>query len=166
MTIITSNFIVNGTISNFPALYANTMTAPSLSNIRVESDLDVNGSVFTTKRMDVGSTIFATFRLTSNVQFSGSNEYVSTSNTLPMDMSSTDMSAMTGIPMVVPSYQIFNQQNGVITVPTSGIYNLHMQGNFSNSIPNAMNGVYYRFLKESHSNARTAAVISSGNVRV
>ena len=39
-----------------------------------------------------------------------------------------------------------------------------MQGNFSNSIPNAVNGVYYKFLNESHSNTRSAAVISHGDI--
>lgn len=162
--IITSNFIVTGTISNFPALYTNNMTAPDLSNIKIHSDIAVEGCISTNSRMDVGSTIFATFRLNSNNSFAGSNEYIARSNNITMDFTSSDMSAMSNMTLSIPSYQVFNQTTGVITVPVSGFYNLSMQGSFSNnaSLSNPKNGVYYRFLNHSYSNARVAANISSG----
>jgi hypothetical protein len=36
------------------------------SNLTIDSDLHVQGDVFRTGRVDVGTTIHATFRLTSN----------------------------------------------------------------------------------------------------
>lgn len=168
MTIITSNFIVNGTISNFPALYTNNMTAPGLSNITINSDLSIKGDVFTNGRMDMGNTIFAKFRLNSNIPFQNTNEVAAKSNHISMDMTSSDMSAMNSnnIPMVIPSYQVYNGSTGVITVPTSGFYSLEMQGSFSNDInvSNPMNGVYFKFLNHSYSNARTVANIQNGSL--
>lgn len=165
MAIFATNFTVTGTISDFPALYTNNMTAPSLSNITVHSDLDIVGNVFTNGRMDVGNTIFATFRLNSNVAFSGSNEIIAKSNQLTMDMTSTDMSGMSNVPMAVAPYQVYNQSTGVVTVPTSGFYTLSMQGSFSNVASGSdshTNGVYYRFLNQSFSNARCHANLSPG----
>lgn len=163
--IITSNFIVTGSISNFPALYTNNMTAPDLSNITIHSDINVTGVIKTPTRMDVGSTIFATFRATSNINFSSSNEIVARSNQLIMDVTSSDMSAMSAsnIPMAIPANQVFNYTTGTITVPAAGFYSLYMQGSFSNSTssPAPVNGVYYRFLNHSHSNARVSPVLSS-----
>ena len=164
MTIYTSNFIVTGTISNFPALYTNNMTAPELSNIVVKSPLEIQGDIYTNGRMDVGKTIFATFRLNSNIPLNGSNEYVAKSNEMTMDFTTTDMSGMSNVPMTVPPYMVYNQSTGIITVPTSGFYNLSMQGSFSNSIPDAVNGVYYRFINQSYSNARVAANTSYGPI--
>lgn len=165
MAIFTSNFTVLGTISNFPALYTNNMTAPSLSNITVNSDLDIVGNVFTNGRMDVGKTIFATFRLGSNIAFNGANEIIAKSNQITMDMTATDMSGMSNIPMVVAPFQVYNQSTGVVTVPTSGFYTLSMQGSFSNVANGAdarTNGVYYRFLNHSFSNARCHATLTPG----
>lgn len=166
--IITSNFIVTGSISNFPALYTNNMIAPDMSNITIHSDINVTGVVKTPTRMDVGSTIFATFRAPSNINFSGSNEIVGLSNQLIMDQTGSDMSAMSAsnIPMVIAPFQVYNATTGVITVPISGFYSLSMQGSFSNSTssPPPINGVYYRFLNHSHSNARVAPVLSSSSL--
>lgn len=165
--IYTSNFVVTGTISNFPALYTNSMTAPDLSNITIHSGVTVDGDVFTQGRMDVGKTIFATFRLNSNVNFNGANEFSCTSNQLTMDWRTTDMSGMSNIPMVVPPYQVYNQATGVVTVPTSGIYHLSMQGSFSNvatGATNRVNGVCYKFLNHAHSNARVHAQTSPGQL--
>lgn len=162
--IYTSNFVVLGTISNFPALYTNSMTAPGLSNIQIYSGLDVTGDVHTRGRMDVGDTIFATFRPSSNISFSNRSEIVAKSNEITMDMTSTDMSAMSNVPMVIQPYQVFNRTTGIVTVPTTGIYTLSMQGSFSNdaNASNIKNGVYYRFLNHSYSNSRVAGNITSG----
>ena len=161
--IYTSNFVVTGTISNFPALYTNSMTAPALSNIAIHSGVNIDGDIFTQGRMDVGKTIFATFRLGSNVTLDGNGEFIAKNNQISMDMTTTDMSGMSNVPMVIPPFQVYNQSTGVVTVPTSGIYHLSMQGSFSNvatGATNRINGVYYRFLNHSHSNARRHAVMS------
>lgn len=163
MTIYTSNLIINGTISNFPALYTNNITAGSFSNISVNSDLNVIGSVYSTKHMDVGDTFFATFRFSSNLVLPpGGGEASATSSNIGMDRTASDMTPMSNIPMSIAPHQVFNSATGVVTVPTSGLYNLSMQGSFSNSVVGALNGVYFKFLNHSFSNSRVGAVIAPG----
>lgn len=164
MTIYTSNLIVNGTISNFPALYTNNVTTTNpMSNIAFASDIAINGSVFATRHMDMGDTVFATFRISSNLPLpNGGGEAIGNSNhIIGMDQTQSDMSAMSNTPMSIPPWQVFNRTTGVVTVPTSGLYNISMQGSFSNSTPGATNGVYFKFVNHSYSNARVGAVMSS-----
>ena len=164
MTIYTSNLIINGTISNLPALYTNNITSGSFSNININSDLNVQGSLFCREHLDVGDTAFALFRLSSNLPIpSGGGEAVAKSNhIITMDTTASDMTAMNNMPMSIPPYQVFNGQTGSVTIPTSGLYNLSMQGSFSNTTPSALNGVYFKFLNHSFSNARFGASISPG----
>lgn len=162
--IYTSNLTVLGNISNIPAMYANVLQSSTNSNIQFQSHVDINGDVFTNGRMDVGKTIFATFRLSTNKSFAGSNEVASAGSNFVLDNTASDMTGMSGIPLAVPAYNIYNYNTGIITVPTSGFYYLNMQGSFSNSVPGASNGVYYKFLNHSHSNARRAAHISTTNL--
>lgn len=162
--IYTSNLVISGALQNITSVYANSMTSGSSSNIQIRDSIDIAGSVFTTGRMDLGKTIFATFRLNSNLPFSGaSNERTASTNLITFDPTNSDMSGMSGIPSSVQPQNIFNSNNGVITVPTSGFYHLNMQANFSNSASasNIQNGVYYKFLNHSYSNARISPVQTS-----
>lgn len=165
MPTITANvFNVTGKLANM-TLFTNNIGADGYSNISVSDNLHVGGSVFIDKRMDVGSTIFATFRLTSNVPFTN-NELQLTSNEMLFDWMSSDMSSMNGIDMSIPRSNIYNQTTGEITVPVSGLYNLEMQGVFSNNgnVPNLQNGVYYYFKNHPHPTTRVAAKMTSGNI--
>lgn len=165
MPIYTSNFIVYGSATGMP-IYANTLGMNNYSNLSVESDLHVTGDVYSTGRMDVGSTIFATLRLTSNVNFSSATngEVFATDNRLIMDWTSTNMTGMNTVPMAVSPGNIYNSNTGVITVPTSGLYSIHLQGAFSNSIQQCTNGVYFKFLDHPNPNARIAANTTNGNI--
>lgn len=165
MTIYTSNLIINGTISNFPALYTNNISANAFSNISVNSDLSIRGAVYTSKHMDAGDTFFATFRISSNLPLpvGGGEASGTSSNIFGVDRTASDMTPMNNVPMSIPPYQIFNGATGVVTVPTSGLYNLSLQGSFSNSGggAGAINGVYFKFLNHSFSNARVGPVMSA-----
>jgi len=166
MTIITSNFIVNGTISNFPALYANNITASDFSNIKIHGGVDVYGDVYAKGRLDFSDTIFVTLLLSSNVQFSGSHELVVKNNQFNVDITQTDLSASSNVPMVIPPPLAYNHTTGIITIPASGLYNFSVQGSFSNDVnaTNVHNGVYWRFLNHSHSNARIAPNMTAGDL--
>ena len=163
--IIASNIIVTGTISGLP-LYTNTLEANTLSNINVMNDLSVAGSVFTTERMDCGMTMYAMFRQTSNLNFTGSSELFPSSNTFIMDFPSSDMSGMTSIETVIPPQNVYDFATGRITVPASGLYQLEMQGVFQNDpgATNVENGVYYRFLNHPYPLARIGANFTSGSL--
>jgi hypothetical protein len=167
MGVIYANALnISGKLQNM-SLYTNTMGTNGYSNIVVEDSLHVQGSVFTSGRMDVGNTIFATFRLNSNLPFSNNvTELRAASNTFTMDFTSTDMSGMMGIPMTVPSSNVFNQATGVVTVPVNGLYNLEMQGHFENdpAKTNVENGVYYYFINHPHPAARVQAHMTSGDL--
>lgn len=163
-TISANVFNVTGQLANM-TLFANSLDANGYSNLTVSDNLHVGGSVFVDKRMDVGSTIFATFRLTNDVLFA-SNELHLTSNEMTIDWTSTDMSSMTNINMSIPRSNIYNPSNGEITVPVSGLYHLEMQGAFSNEggLSNVQNGVYYYFKNHPYPAARVAANMTNGNI--
>lgn len=163
--IIASNIIVMGTISGLP-MYTNSIGANNLSNINVNSDLSITGSVYTAERMDCGMTMFAMFRQTSNLNFTASSELFPSSNTFVMDFPSSDMSGMSSIDTVIPPNNVYDFATGRITVPASGLYQLEMQGVFQND-PNATNvenGVYYRFLNHPYPLARIGANFTNGSV--
>jgi hypothetical protein len=121
----------------------------------------VQGNIYGSGRMDLGATIFGCFRLTSNLAFGEASEIHGGSNLLQFDMQSTDISAAT----LAPPYQVYDPDTGIITVPWSGFYTLQMQGVFSNEGASFKNGVYYRLLNHSHSNARLGASISSDTIQ-
>lgn len=160
MTIYTTTLNVTGQLRDVPNIYANTLSAPAYSNVTINSDMQVNGNMKGTGRLDTGVTMYATFRLNSNISFSNEEVY-GTSRFIP-DFTSSDMSGMSNMPMSVGPGQIFNYSTGVVTIPTSGLYSLFMQGSFSNNpLHNPYkNGVYYKFLNMSHSNARIAPSVS------
>ena len=164
MTIYATSIYVTGTMCNVP-VYANELSSTGFSNLNVGSDMYVNGTIHGTGRMDVGATLYAAFRPMSNMVFTGGSSQLTGGNFI-YDWTSADMTAMSNMTLSVPRSNIFNPSTGVITVPVSGLYNLEMQGSFSNSgnLPAPQNGVYYRFLNHSYSNARRAASMTTGNI--
>lgn len=168
MTIYTSNLIINGVISNFPALYTNNMSASTMSNIRVLSDMEVQGNICTYGCMDIGNTMFGYFRLNSNIPFAEfaneKNEVYAKSNLMVMDFQSSDISGMSSLPISIPLGEVYDQATGILNVPITGYYHITMQGSFSNSISNVVNGVYFKFLNEAFSNARNAVVMSPSTI--
>lgn len=165
MTIFASNLIINGTIGNIPALYTNNINTNTLSNININSDVNIKGIVACTRHLDVGDTIFATFRLSSNLALPATGGEASPTSTqiTGMDMTSSDVSGMSNIPMSVPKWKIFNGSNGIVTIPTSGLYNISVQGSFSAS-NNIYNAVYLKFLNHTYSNARVGVAMTSAPV--
>jgi hypothetical protein len=170
MAIYATTFIITGSNNNIPQVYTNSLTPEGASsNININSDVVISGNVLTTKKMGVSKTIFATFRPSSNIAFSGSNQLHALSNAtnlFELDMTSTDMFGMSDMGLAIPYADIFDESNGVIRAPITGFYNLAMQGAFSNdpSKSNVQNGVYYYFPNRSHSNARIAACITEANI--
>lgn len=160
MGIYCNNFYTT-TLSQGQDIYANTIAASNLSNVSIQSDLRVDGDIYSTGRMDGATTVFARFRLGSNQSFAGSNEFFATSNLLAMDLTSTNMNGMDTMDRIIPNHQVYNQSNGVISVPVNGLYYIEVQGAFSNVDPAAKNGVYLRFLNHTYPTSRVASVITS-----
>ena len=160
MTIITNSFYCTGSMCNIP-VSANVLQNPGFSNLVVASDLRIQGVVHTTNRMDTGATIYATFR-PPNMLSLGDGQPQVHGGTFQFDWTGADMSAMDGMPLAVPRPNILNSNTGVVTVPVSGLYNLYMQGSFSNNegFSNPINGVYYYFQNQSFAGSRRAAVFS------
>lgn len=156
-----------GTITGLP-VYANTIATPSLSNINIESDVHVKGNVFANGRLDTAGTMYATFRLGSNVPFDTTPELVPSSTlTLPYDPQAGDLSTMLTMNLVLPNPNDFNDFTaGYITLPASGLYSIHIQGSFIND-PNktdVKNGVYMRFLNHPRPTARVGVAYSANDI--
>lgn len=163
MTVYASNIYVSGSVSGMP-MYTNTLATNGLSNIIATSDMHVDGNVSTSGRVDTTSSMYATFRLTSNQSFAAAPEITPSSNAyFQYDGTAGDLTTMLTVPLVLPNPNDFNDFSaGWITVPASGLYSLSIQGSFSNnpSFPTPKNGVYFRFLSCANSNSRIAAVFS------
>lgn len=163
----TNNLNILGRLENM-TLFTNSLDANGYSNITVADNLHVNGNMYTSGRVDVGSTIYATFRLQSNIGFPA-NEIQCTSNSFIMDWTSTDLSGIQQpipVKLSVPTSNVFNTTTGEITVPISGLYVIEMQGAFINgeTATNIQNGVYYYFNNLPFPNARVSAQITNGQI--
>lgn len=161
MTINASNFYNTGSMLNIPNIYANNITTPGLSNLTIDSSVDINGAMRSLYSKH-NSTIYATFRLTSNLPFTAHER--TADDKFVLDFTTTDMTFMNSMPMEIAPNNIFNYTTGLLTVPVSGLYYIHMQGSFSNSVEGAKNGVYYYLKNWNHSNARVIPAISSESV--
>lgn len=164
MTIINANiFTVAGTLRDM-TLHANTLGSDGYSNITINDNLRVGGSVFTSQRMDVGTTLFATFIPASNMGFAGKNEVCGWSNMFTFDWMTSDMSGMSNMSLSIPRSNIYNVATGEITVPVSGLYHLEMQGVFQNGGGNVQNGMYYYFKNHPRPTARIAANMTTHTI--
>lgn len=166
MTIYTNSFIVTGAAYNSP-IYTNTLGMNGYSNMSITSDLFVEGDVYSSGRLDVGTTVYATFRLASNTEFGGSNEFSGGGGSaLALDFASSRLTDMASMSIAVPSSNIYNDDTGVITVPIDGLYSVEMQGSFSNisDAANAQNGVYYKLLDRVYPDCRIAGNIVRGSL--
>jgi hypothetical protein len=152
MTIYANNLVVNGSF-NGTSLHANNIGAGSNAVLNVMSDIAVNGSVLSKGRLEAGSTMYMTMRVTSNVDM-GANEHYIVNYDMILDPSASDP---VSISAVADYTTIWNWMDGTFTVPVDGLYTLQMQGAFSNSVPDATNGVYYYFRNHAYPNARYAA---------
>ena len=162
MTIYTNSFTITGAAYNSP-IYTNILGMNGYSNMTIDSDLHVGGNVFSSGRFDVSTTVAAIFRLTSNVSFETSNVYSDTTNTFSLDFLSSDIGEMSNLPMVIPSSNIYDPNTGIITIPMNGLYNLEMQGSFSNSTQaQTQNGVWYKLIDATYPDVRVSANISQG----
>lgn len=159
MTIYTNSFTITGAAYNSP-IYTNTLGMNGFSNMSIDSDLYVGGNVFSTGRFDVGTTVAAIFRLTSNVTFAASNVYSDTTSAFGIDVGSSDIDEISTLPTIIPASNIYNPSTGIITVPMNGLYNLEMQGSFSNS--HAQNGVWFKSLDAPFPDVRMSANVSQG----
>jgi hypothetical protein len=163
MPIYASTVNVAGTISGLP-IYANNLAADSMSNIDIQDDVHVNGDIYTAGRLDTKSTMYATFRLTSNVSFTTSELHPSSELILRYDETAGDLSTISKLPLVLPNPNDFNDFSaGYITLPVTGLYNIQVQGAFENDPAFASiikNGVYFKLLNRSHPNARLACDFS------
>lgn len=164
--IFTSNLVITGTVKDMP-VYTNTLAAASMSNISIEGGITVHGSVFSTGRIDYGDTMYGFFRLSSNQSFSNASEIYTQSNWFVYDYTSADMVSMSNVVSDMNElYTLINYQTGVIRIPISGLYHIHIQGKFDNdpNAENVKNGVYFYFKNYTHCNCRLAANISSGDL--
>jgi hypothetical protein len=162
MTIYANTFTITGAAYNMP-VYTNTLGMNGYSNMAINSDLFVEGDVYTSGRLDVGTTLHATFRLTSNVDFTASNVFSDTSNVFQLDFLTTNFSNMSNMPLVVPMSNIYDAQTGIITIPMNGMYNLEIQGSFSND-DLTQNGVWYKFLDSPYPDVRVAAQVNNASM--
>ena len=172
MTIYTNSFIVTGAAYNSP-IYTNTLGMNGYSNMSITSDLFVEGDVYSSGRLDVGTTVHATFRLASNTEFGGSNEFSGSGagageSAFALDFASSQLTDMISMPLAVASSNIYNEDTGVITIPIDGLYSVDMQGSFSNidmgNAASVENGVYYKLLDRVYPDCRIAGNIVRGNL--
>lgn len=144
-------------------VYASSISTTGTSNLEVQGQLTVSESIFTNGRVDVGTIIYATFRLNSNISYNSTRtEIYPMFNAFTMDMNYTHMNNMDQLPMVVAASNIYNSATGQIVVPVTGFYALQVQGVFEND-PNktdAKNGVYFYFQSFPNPTARVAAAIA------
>lgn len=165
MGITCNNYIT--TNSYISDVRANSMASPSSNaNIVFHNDVEINGSVYSRGRLDMGATVFATFRLASNQPLIANGELYPSSNMLIMDVPRTNMADMDTI-MSSPSYNIYNPATGEITIPVNGLYYLQIQGVFQNtpvSLSTHRNGVYFYFRNHTYPNTRVAASIVNSTV--
>lgn len=163
MGIQCTNFYTNS--ATCKDIYTNNVSSSNTSsNIEFHNNILISGDVYSRGRLDSGVTIFATFRLSSNVLFPGAELFPS-SNTFAMDIPRTNMS---GIENISNQYtNVYNALTGVITLPVSGLYTLQIQGVFQNT-PAAnishRNGVYFYFTNQAYPTARVMANVVNSTV--
>ena len=156
--IYAQNFFCSGTLSgNVPVnISTSSLSANTLSNINFTSPVSVDGNITTTGTLNIGKTKYATYLLNKDITMNN-NEYSCTSDCLTLDETASGFSENS-------SDSTYDITRGVFIVPMDGLYNLDIQGSFSNIVQEATNGVYFYFQSDSHPKGRIAPVISSSKI--
>lgn len=163
MTISANTIIVHGTMDG-NTLYANTLSAPeSMGAINVMSDLKVSGNVMSEGRLETGKTIFGTMRAAADFPML-TNEHFITGYDMVLDPNASDAASLMSVMPNQDILSIWDWVNGKFIVPADGFYNLQLQGSFSNTVPDATNGVYWYFRNHEFPNARVAATMSKSPI--
>lgn len=157
MTIYATSIIVNGTLQG-PSLSANTVSGSNGAPLNITGDVSVNGSVLTKGRLEFSDTMFLTMRPTADLAMNG-NERIITGADMVVDNNASDATSLSQL-ADVPT--IWDWTTGTFTIPVDGLYNLELQGSFSNVQADAQNGVYWYMRNQAHPEARVAANISRG----
>ena len=156
--ITAQNFYCAGTLSSTKPISITTLLTNSASNVSFGSPLVVSGNITTTGALTVGETMYITYRLTKDIQMN-TNEYSCINNTFAIDSALSDITAIT-----TPNEYVYDMTSGLFTVPMSGLYNIDIQGSFANTVPEAVNGVYFYFQSESYPAGRIAPIINSSKI--
>ncbi len=161
MGIVCNNFYTNS--ASCQDIYANAFSSNQSSNIEFHADIDVKGDVYSKGRVDTALTIFACYRLTSNVLFQGSELFPS-NNMFDMDIPRTNTY---GLNTIAQSNLYLDNVTGKITLPVNGLYSLMIQGVFINtpaSQTSHRNGVYFYFTNQAYPQARVMANVVNSTV--
>jgi len=157
MTIYATSIVVNGTLQG-PSISANNVSGSNGTPLNITGDVSVNGSVLTKGRLEFSDTMFLTMRPTSDLPMNG-NERIIIGDDMVVDNNTSDATSLSQL-ADVPN--IWDWTTGTFTIPVDGLYNLELQGSFSNVQADAQNGVYWYMRNQAYPEARMAANISRG----
>lgn len=168
MPIYANTFTVTGTVANIP-VYANLLGMNGYSNLSVQSDLHVDGNVYSQGRLDFGSTTYVSLypTLGCNITFGGLNERTMGSNAMNFDLTTTNIDYINSMNLAVQPTQVLDSNLGVIYMPTTGLFAIQLQASFSNSPTfsgTPVNGVYFKLPDSVHPNARVCPNFTPGDL--
>jgi len=160
MSIQTNSLIVHGNVQGTTLLSAGTVSGATGSALNIAGDVAINGSVLSKGRIQFSDTMFLTMRPPADIVMQ-TNEHFITGSDMLVDPNSSDATSLSQLTDVLT---IWNWNNGSFVIPMDGLYTMELQGSFSNTVPNALNGVYWYMRSETNQNSRVAANINNGPV--
>lgn len=159
MSINANTINVQGNLSG-KGIYTNNLGSGSTAPLAIATDVNINGSVFSKGRIQYSDTMYLTMRPPQDLPLV-TNEHFITGSDMLVDPQTSDASTLSQLTDILA---IWNWNNGTFTIPVDGLYTIEIQGSFSNTVPDAVNGVYWYFRNHAHPNARVAANIQRGQV--